>query len=327
MVEKKQERGSTLNLYPTWDVHIHSVETVVRHILPSAPTRIERMLEGGSTYVYRIIFPQETFYLRILPEVGASFAPEAAVHSRLRQLAVKVPEVIYVEPYNELLQRSIMVTTEIQGQPLTQSQSLSQEELQGILQEAGRDLARLNSLPVKGFGWITRDRPTLSLEAQWATLRLFLLEFWNADLAFLAKNTLSSMEIVQLERVVTYYDAWLDSEQGYLAHGDMDISHIYQENGRYTGIIDFGEIRGASSWYDLGHFHMRDCETLPVQLEPYLVDGYREITPLPEDYEQHIRFTSLLINVRILARSLQKRPANRYTRHQLEVLRKDVAFL
>ena len=55
--------------------------------------------------------------------------------------------------------------------------------------------------------------------------------------------------------------------------------------------------------------------------------GYGAIAPLPLDYEQRIRFTSVLINVRALARSLQKRPADRYTQHQLEVLRKDLAFL
>ncbi len=303
------------------------LETVVQQIFPLAPTQVERVLEGISTNVYRIIYQQETFYLRVLPEEGASFAPEAVVHSQLRQLGIKVPEVIYVEPCNDLLQRSIMVTREVKGQPISQSHSLSQEELKVILREAGRDLASINSLAVKGFGWIKRDQFTFSLEAQWPTYRLFTLEFWEADLAYLASGTLSSLEVAQLEQAFSYYNAWLDSERAYLAHGDFDTTQIYQEGGRYTGIIDFGEIRGADSWYDLGHFHMRDGELLPMQLEPYLVHGYEEVATLPQGYEFHIRFMSLLINVRILARSLQKRPPNRYTRHQLDVLREDLAFL
>ena len=97
--------------------------------------------------------------------------------------------------------------------------------------------------------------------------------------------------------------------------------------GRYTGIIDFGEIRGADRRYDLGHFHMRDGELLPFELLPALVCGYRETVSLPLDYEQHIRFTGLLINVRTLARSLQKRPPGCHTKHQLAVLREDVVML
>jgi aminoglycoside phosphotransferase (APT) family kinase protein len=133
--------------------------------------------------------------------------------------------------------------------------------------------------------------------------------------------------VTALERLVYQYDSYLNSEDGCLAHGDFDPTHIYQNEGRYTGIIDFGEIRGTDRWYDLGHFHMRDGERLPFRLEAPLVRGYGEIMPLPSDYEQRIRFTSALINMRALARSLQKRPPDQYTQHQLEVLREDLAFL
>jgi hypothetical protein len=44
----------------------------------------------------------------------------------------------------------------------------------------------------------------------------------------------------------------------YLAHGDFDLTHIFQRNGHYTGIIDFGEIMGSSPFYDLGHFKLHD---------------------------------------------------------------------
>src|SRR5579884_2731582 len=83
------------------------LEVLVRHIFPAGPSSVERVLEGVSTYVYRVFYQRETFYLRILPEVGANFAPEAVVHTRLRQLQVRVPEVVYVEPCKDLLQRSV----------------------------------------------------------------------------------------------------------------------------------------------------------------------------------------------------------------------------
>jgi Ser/Thr protein kinase RdoA (MazF antagonist) len=245
-------------------------------------------------------------------------------------MQVKVPEVIYFEYYNELLQRSMMVTAEIKGQPLSQSSTLSQETMEEVLREAGRDLAHLNTVRVEGFGWVQRDSPeTRYLRAEWPTHRAFALEHWEADVAYLGEHVLQHSEGALLERVLSRYDSWLDNEheQGHLAHGDFDTTQIYQDHGRYTGIIDFGEIRGASRWYDLGHFHMRDGELLPFRLLPALVRGYKEMASFPVVYEQHIRFIGLLVNVRALARSLQKRPPNRYTRHQLEVLRKDLLAL
>jgi hypothetical protein len=67
-------------------------------------------------------------------------------------MQVKVPEVIHFEHYNRLLQRSVMVTAEIKGRPLSQSAMLSQKEREAILREAGRDLARISTVPVEGFG-------------------------------------------------------------------------------------------------------------------------------------------------------------------------------
>ncbi len=304
------------------------VKTIISSIFSSSPLSIERVAEGVSTHVYRIIFERETFYLRVLPEEGASFAPEVTVHERLRQMHVKVPEVIYFEAYNELFERSIMITNEIRGQPISQSHSLSEETRAEILREAGRDLAAINSVSVEGFGWIRRDLPKSNeLYAQWPTYRAFVLEYWESDLAYLSRNVISSLEAMQLNHVLLQHDSWLDVEQASLAHGDFGATHIYQEGGCYTGIIDFGEIRGTDRWYDLGYFHLQAGERLPPGLETALMKGYMEVVPLEMECEHYIRFASLLICMRALARSLQKRPPNWYTQYLAEMLRKELAFL
>ncbi|HEU5382839.1 MAG TPA: aminoglycoside phosphotransferase family protein [Ktedonobacteraceae bacterium] len=309
-------------------VSVQNIQEMLKKIFARSPIAVERVTEGISTLIYRILFPHEIFYLRILPEEGASFAPEVAVHTRLRSMQMHVPEVIHFEHSNELLQRSVMITTEIKGRPLSQSSTLSKAQMEEIVREAGKDLARLNTVRVEGFGWVQRDSPTLQpLRAAWSTHRAFALEYWEADVAYLAKHVLQYSEAPLLERALSRYDSWLDCEQGYLAHGDFDTTHIYQDQGRYTGIIDFGEIRGASSWYDLGHFHVHDGELLPFHLLPALMRGYQGVAPLSPDHEQHARFAGLLINMRALVRSLQKRPPNRYTSHQLKAFREDLFFL
>ena len=307
---------------------VTTIREVIRRVFPTTPMTVERVREGGSTYVYRLGTEGESFYLRVLPEEGASFRPEAAVHRWLREDGVKVPEVVYVEQYNALVRRSIMVTTEIPGIPLNRSTGLSRSEIERILVEAGEDLARVNGVRVDGFGWIDREEiGSGGLQAPWQTYRAFATEFWNEDLAFLARTVLDQTEAIALDRVVAHHATWLQSDAGCLAHGDFDATHIYQQDGQYTGLIDFGEIRGTDRWYDLGHFHFRDGEYLPFPLEPFLVRGYGNRFSLPSDHVARIRIASILINVRSLARSLQKVPLNRFMRHQLAVLRADlVAF-
>lgn len=154
-----------------------------------------------------------------------------------------------------------------------------------------------------------------------------MLDQWEADLIFLAATALSAPEVALLAQVVARYETWLETRQSWLAHGDFDTTAIYQAQGRYSGIIDFGEICGASRWYDLAHFHMRDGEQLPLPLLPALLQGYASIVSLPETVEAQLHFESVLVNVRALARSLQKRPPNRYTHHQLDRLRADLTTL
>jgi aminoglycoside phosphotransferase (APT) family kinase protein len=330
-------------------IDIRLIEALVAQIFSrSVPSHVERVEEGVSTYVYKIYRGNEIFYLRVLPEANASFAPEAYVHAMLRARNVKVPEVVYFEHYNEALQRSVMVTTAIKGKHI--GHYPVNEVPRSTLVEAGRDLAVINSISVQGFGWIKRDSSKVTaLEAELPTYRAFVFEYLEEDLAFLSEHVLSTREIKAIWEIIDRFGDWLDIEQALLAHGDFDATHIYQEHGHYTGIIDFGEIRGGDSFYDLGHFQMHDTagellygrlphspgrdkssptargiaslaspegfasgimhdgETLSTRMLPYLLKGYREVVHLPPDYEQRIYFSSLLIAIRTLARSIKKR--------------------
>lgn len=308
-------------------VPLQCVEEVVKSLYSAQDTRVERVMSGVSTYVYRIVSQHQTYYLRILPEEGASFAPEITVLGLLRQKQINVPEVIYFEDYNPILDRPFMIEAEIKGLALSKS-TISQDLFEKVALEAGRDLARINNLPVEGFGWIKASQDdSMCLNGRWPTFRAFALASRSADLAYLRGHVLRAAECAVLERVLIRYDDWLDVEQGYLAHGDFDTTHVFHENGQYTGIIDFGEVRSTNLWYDLAHFRIRDAALPPYRLFSALERGYGEIAPFPSIYEPHLRFTSVLINVRALARAFQTRLPDEYIWRQLETLHEDLAFL
>ena len=269
---------------------------------PTRPLTIEHVPEGVSTFVYRIARGDERFYLRVLPEADASFAPEVGVHQQLRARGVGVPAVIHFEHRNAALQRSVMVTREMPGHALDRSGL--DRHTPAILHRAGQDLATINSLSVNGFGWVERDHDdTTRLTAPHSTCRAFSLEHRAADLALLSATMLDATERAAIERILDVADPWLIAERGHLAHGDLDATHIYQHHGTYSGIIDFGELRGADRWYDLGHFHLHDGERLPAPLLPWLLAGYRSVTPLPDDAELRIAISRLAKAIRNSASS------------------------
>ncbi len=269
-------------------------------LLPEWPRpSIERVSAGVSTRVYRLRHGGDTYYLRVLPEEGASLSPEALVHRLLRERGASVPEVLCVEDRSPELGCSTMVTTEVPGGP---AQERRCDDVRRVLQAAGRDLAIANSLPVQGFGWIRRSGSGLShLEGElpaWPDL----VQEHTASLGLVAEaELLTAHEVEQVEEAARAGSARFDVAQARLVHGDLDLTHIYQENGRYTGIIDWGEVRGADPFYDLAHLRIENKEAFPG-----LLAGYTSLLPLPADAEQRMQFACLYVAIARLGRRLRR---------------------
>jgi aminoglycoside phosphotransferase (APT) family kinase protein len=301
------------------------ISSVVREIFSAAPIQIERAAGGISTLVYRVVYPNETYYLRMLSDPGHSFAAEAAVHAQLRAIHVPAPEVIHFEHRNAALQRSLLITTAIPGKPVSQSGELGEATLQGIVAEAGRDLARINSIHVSGFGRLRGHAEADRLAGQHQTISEVLLSGLDSAVSVVSQVSLMPSETSQLKRLIMSAEAWLDREQPQLAHGDFSTRHIFQHGGRYTGIIDFGDSRGMSRWYDLGYFHMRDGGLLPYRLLPALLNGYAEIAEPEQNSEHYIRMISLLIGVPLIASALRRGPLDQIAEHLVRRLREDLS--
>lgn len=280
------------------------------------------MTSGVSTPVYRIRRGGVTHYLRLAESPAANLAPEVLAHRLLRERGVSVSEVVAFTPFDATLGRSWMITTAVPGGSLaTAHQGIA---VDNVLRAAGRDLARLHTVPVTGFGWIRRDPSSwTSLRAPQPTLRAFALEDLDAHLGALG-GWLASAEIEAIARLIAGSASLLTAPRACLVHGDFDTTHIFRDRGRYTGIIDLGEIRGADPFYDLGHFALHDGEQMPSRTLPPLLAGYAEVTPLPPDSECLIRLWSLLIGVRALARSIN-RPRSAYQAHLVSALRRTLA--
>ena len=282
----------------------------------SADLQWERTPDGVSTQVYRIFHGRETFYLRVAEDEAASLAPEAALHTELLARGVSVPEVTHFERFDEGLRRSVLVTSEIAGAPMVRHGDGGSvldidvpdpDALPGIYRAAGRDLARLNKVPVDGFGWVIRDgvaslRGECASYAEWAApydpaeLRLF---------GFSARHIDQAAEL--LSRQVAAGPA---GRAALLAHGDFDLTHVFHRHGRYTGIIDFGEIRGSEGWFDLAMFglmRLPEAEGPSLAAVRYLEEGYAEISPLPADYRLRLLRTAVLIVANRLIRGYLRR--------------------
>jgi hypothetical protein len=79
----------------------------VRHVAAGA---LRAHPDGVSTQVYRLVRGPETFYLRLAEETDENLETDAELHRRLLALGVRVPQVVFVEPFDEAIGTSVAIT-------------------------------------------------------------------------------------------------------------------------------------------------------------------------------------------------------------------------
>jgi aminoglycoside phosphotransferase (APT) family kinase protein len=234
---------------------------------------VERAPGGMSTPVYRLRRADEILYLRASEDPGGAMRAEAAVHEHLRAAGVSVPEVVAVDDSPEI-GRGVMLIREIEGEPLAGG---GVTDPAPILRAAGRDLARINAVVVRGFGWIRRDEPVWPLRGEDETYAAFV-DAGSTSLAAVRAALPTDDARAVLDATVAR--ALAERPPSRLAHGDFDATHIYQRDGVYTGVIDLGEMRGAEPHYDLAYFRVQDPGR---QMLDDLLAGYADIGDAPGD--------------------------------------------
>lgn len=256
---------------------LNTVKTVAVKYLKNIVT-VERVPRDWSTYVFCVKTRTEIFYIRFLPE-DASFAAEVLVHNILLERGVVVPRVIAWEHRNEATGLSVMITGEIPG--VSVENEWPTENAREILNQAGRQIALVNEVPVDGFSWIDRNSYYV-LRGVEPSFNGFFNDGLAEGLDNLKEFEFSDMEIFRITELVETARRITSTENAVLVHGDFDSSHIFHDGYKYTGIIDFGEIRGCYRLLDLATCLMFDRYRRPLTYE-YVLEGYREVTPLTDE--------------------------------------------
>jgi aminoglycoside phosphotransferase (APT) family kinase protein len=247
--------------------------------------------------VYRAIADGVPYYLRLAEEPGQDMTTDALILERLRAQGVRVPAVVAASPPAAAFPRSWLIMTEIPGRSIARDGT--DEEARQAAAGAGRDTAVINSVPVAGFGWVRRDGSE-HLAAELPSYRQFAVTDLPAPWPGPLRDAFGPRQLDALrELAAVEQDRPLRS--GYLAHGDLDITHVYAHAGRYSGIIDFGEMRGADPYFDLGHFLLHDGETRHARLFSSFLSGYCQVTPLPDGHLAVIRTSAILLGLRQLS--------------------------
>ncbi len=250
--------------------------------------------ENFSTDVFKLVRGNSTLYLRILP-LNENVEPQYFVHELLLEKGVKVPKAICCKRNMEIFDnRDVMITEELKGKSMLEMENSLKEDIKKqIFIEAGMDLARINEIEVEKYGDIcdVRNGKLIGVEDSYEK---YTLERVPKKLRSLVEKEIIS-EVLS-EKLWKYISNNKDllhiKNHPFLAHGDFHIEHIYQNEENYSGIIDFGDIRGTTKYHDLSFFY-----TFFRKYFDYLLEGYQKIYKLPDKYMNHIFLEALVYGI------------------------------
>lgn len=270
----------------------------IKNIIPDAVswTRAE---SGVDSEVYRVVRDDgEAVYLRIALDVPYGYECEAQILTLLGEQGVSVPQVLHVEDQGPMIGRSYMIESETKGMALwtpTGGDSPEMQFARSILFDAGKELARINSVTVKGFGYVRSVSPKGEVSGEFKDFPSYVAHELEQNLnASQDKKLISSSEAERTEAAILHFASVCTDTEAFLSHGDYDTSHIFSEGGKYQGVIDFGDVAGAHQLMDIAHFSIFSPEHVDD-----LIAGFESIKKLDKMWRKDLGYLRILESLRI----------------------------
>lgn len=202
-------------------------------------------------------------------KVGArrELTAEAWACERVGSVGVTAPDVVALDVDRHVLPAPFLLMRRMSGGAVSDGRHPA-------LVEAGRQLRRVHSIPMTGYGFLTGERDTadalIGAHPTWAG---FTAEAGACLDELVVHQVISGGLADRLQKVLhEYRDAVRFDGPGVLLHGDLKPPHVFADEGRFVGIIDWGDAACGDPLYDLARFSLAGAEALTTLLTGYGLD-------------------------------------------------------
>lgn len=189
---------------------------------------------------------------------------EAWACERVRAVGVTAPDVVALDVDRHTLPAPFLLMRRMSGAGVTDGRH-------SALAEAGRQLRRVHSIPMTGYGFLTGERDMADdltgAQPTWAGFT------GEADACL---DELAVHQVINDQLAGRLHDALHDyrgavhfDRPGVLLHGDLKPPHVFADAGRFVGIIDWGDTACGDPLYDLARFSLAGPDALAMLLTGY----------------------------------------------------------
>lgn len=257
------------------------MSSLVRRATGSKLDQVDRIVDGYENEVYHVRTTGQDDVMVRIARFGGSAAKsqgEALAIEWARAVGVPAPEVLLLDTL-QIDDRSfpVMVQRTVPGLPLRAVyDSLAAQQRRKVLAEIGDLIARLSQLPME-TDWLTTIRSGIVSR--------------QGDRDLVVAGGFSPAEFNRMIALLQQYAGQFHPEQSVLCHGDLGPKHIYIDNNRISGVIDFGDWQAGSPLHDIAVLRVRVPH---LALEPIL-HGYAMTSDCPDrrQLDLHTLYTAM----------------------------------
>ncbi len=266
------------------------VQDVAKAAFPhDALISCSRIPEGYSHYMYRCKFTQHgDLILRIArpdQKEETNLDKELWVMKAFENAGVIVPKIILHDFSEKKFPFHYLFMTQLRGKPLdTLLPSMSEHDKKIILHDVGVMLAKMHSITMPDFGdvlaggIIKQQKSFQFRQIDKAPPRSTWVAYFFEEVGEQLSELLSYGVITSQEasKIITFVYSKLDlikESRPVLAHLDLMTSHIFIEDGKIMGIIDFEFSQSYPAEFDFVKFSREGLLDDPLAKKA-LLDGY-----------------------------------------------------
>lgn len=291
---------------------------LVKQATGQVATERTKIQAGYDSEVYFVNTPDGKRYIvKIKREGRISYAQEAWAMEQARSQGVPVADVLLLDSMEiDGQPTDVMVQSVVAGGPLQARRGeISQEQFADVLREAGKLLRKIHQTPVSG-AYRRNDDGTWSFP-DWKALMRSMIDGRREEMELSIQGGIPREHVEDILARSERVDERVTSLSLVLNHGDFMPEHIYVgDDLKITGIIDFGDCKGAVAIHDFAFITLIGPK---IPLAPIL-EGYGDerLTGM----EDAIRDYAMLLGLGHLAHNVKKGrgPEVEHNRKRIEEL-------
>lgn len=285
--------------HSAFNTPIDIINSIAQKAVSSKPVHKKKLILGEANEVYDITTANgQSIILRISHSSEPRFKEEKWALDHAREAGVPTPKVILIDQVNlgtKLL--FFCVEEKLQGQPLKEIYSKHEidESSKNLVLKAGRILAKIHSIKVKGFGQL--DENGNGKFKSWEDYMLNDEKHIDEFKRIAKKVDIDFSYITQAFEILNNYKLVYQTIEPRLLHGDFSPKHLLVVNNEITGVIDMENCKGGDiardfSWWD--YFHRGK---FPVE---WLMEGYEDPQVLTQEFRTRVKLCGLQLGIILL---------------------------